>query len=91
MPRWETLGYIGVDSGTVMVVDPCYVVPDADWDAWHHEYKDKDGFDNYFAEMESGGIAVNTAHGDGQYAVEARRDNRGNILEIRIKFDWDEE
>lgn len=88
---WETIGYIGVDSGTVMVVDPCYVVPDEDWTDWYHEFSDGGGFERNYQEMDSGGIAVITAHGDGAYAVEARRDRNGNILEIRVKFDWPDE
>lgn len=28
--HWVLLGYAGVDSGTLMVVDPCYVLPDED-------------------------------------------------------------
>src|SRR5574338_1719102 len=27
-PKWHRVGEVYVDSGTVMVVDPCYVLPD---------------------------------------------------------------
>lgn len=91
MSKWETLGHIGVDSGTIMVVDPCYVVPDDDWMNWYYEYRDKNGFDNWFAHMDSDGIAVTTPHGDGVYPVEARRNKNGQIVEIRILLGWDDE
>lgn len=85
MSKWETLGYIGVDAGTIMVVDPCYVVPDDDWSDWCREFDSKGGFNERYAHMDSDGIAVLTAHGDGQYAVEAKYEN-DVIVEIRIKF-----
>lgn len=86
MSQWETLGYIGVDSGTIMVVDPCYVIPDELWSDSCHEFDDKKGFDKRYAEMADGGIHILTAHGDGSYAVEALRDSRGVITEIRVRF-----
>lgn len=83
---WKTIGYVGVDSGTVMIGDPCYVVPDEDWSDFCSEYDGKGGFDKRFAEMDDGYIAVTTAHGDGEYAVEARYDGP-RIVELRIKFE----
>jgi hypothetical protein len=91
MPKWEIIGAIGVDSGTVMVGDPCYVVPDENWSAWCQEYKDKGGFDSRAVEMDDGYLAVTTPHGDGYYDVEARRNKHGQIVEIRIRLGWDDE
>lgn len=85
MSDWKTIGYIGVDSGTVMVVDPCYIVPDDDWMDFCREFDDNGGYAKRYVEMNSGGIAVTTAHGDGSYAVEAKYE--GNVIvELRIKF-----
>lgn len=91
MPKWTTVGYIGVDSGTVMVVDPCYIIAEDKWMDFHHEYAGRNGFETHSAEMECGGVAVTTAHGDGEYPVEARFDTYGRVLEIRIKFDYEDE
>jgi hypothetical protein len=91
MSKWETIGYIGVDSGTVMVGDPCYVVPDEIWSDWCHEFDRNGGHDNRMAEMDDGYLAITTPHGDGSYPVKARRNNRGQIVELRIQLGWDDE
>lgn len=91
MPKWETIGYIGVDSGTVMVGDPCYVVPDELWSDWCREYDSGGGFDAKYLEMGDGTIAITTPHGDGSYPVKARRNDRGQIVELRIQLGWDDE
>lgn len=91
MSKWETIGYIGVDSGTVMVGDPCYVVTDANWSSWCKEFDHQGGFDKHFVKMSDGTISVSTPHGDGNYPVKARRNGRGQIIEIRIQLGWDDE
>lgn len=87
--KWETLGRIGVDSGTIMFIDPCYLVPKEDWTNFCMEYESKEV--GRSAKMNCGGIAVTTAHGDGQYAVKGRYNKRGQIVEVRINFEWDDE
>lgn len=92
---YETVGYIGVDAGIVMVVDPCYMVPNDNWHEFCDEYWEKSGKTTGesglggIADMK-GGIVVQTAWGDGLYPVSVRRDNSGRITEIRVVFDWDE-
>jgi hypothetical protein len=84
MSTWVTIGHIGVDSGTVMVGDPCYVVPDDLWSDWCKEFEEKEH--QHASEMEPGYFAVTTAHGDGSYPVEAKYDANGRVTEIRVKF-----
>lgn len=91
MSKWETIGYIGVDSGTIMVGDPCYVVPDENWSDWCDEFKDAGGYNTYFAAMGDGTLSVSTPHGDGMYDVKARRNKHGQIVEIRIQLGWEDE
>lgn len=53
--KWELIGYCGVDSGTLMLVDPCYVLPDKTMmtnpkamEKWAGEHK---GYGEMFDEM----------------------------------------
>lgn len=87
--KWETIGHFGVDSGTVMVGDPCYVVPDENWSDWCMEFERNEH--QRVAEMDAGYFAITTPHGDGSYPVKARRNDYGQIVEIRIQLGWDGE
>jgi hypothetical protein len=94
MARFEKVGYIGVDSGQVMLIDPCYIKKD-----FESEFKDKPDL-NYAGACEVtlskagcgnfGGdgmaFATRTAFGDGTYPVYIKRDESGMILEMKIKF-----
>ena len=94
MASFEKVGYIGVDSGQVMLIDPCYIKND-----FESEFKAKPGL-NYAGACEVtlssegygnfGGVemafATRTAHGDGVYPVYVKRDANGTILEMKIKF-----
>ena len=92
------IGSIYVDSGTVWVGDPCYVLGQ---DASHGVNEVGDLFakiqdsehdqDGHSAPLGKGiGIASTTGWGDGEYPVYARKvGNR--IAELRIVFITDEE
>jgi hypothetical protein len=94
MPRFEKVGYIGVDSGQIMLIDPCYIRKD-----FESEFKDKPDL-NYAGACEVtlskdgcgnfGGIemafATRTAYGDGRYPVYVKRCPEGRILEVKVKF-----
>lgn len=86
--KWETIGRIGVDSGTIMFIDPCYLVPGEDWSNFCAEYEKKEVGRSAILR---GGVAITTPHGDGTYAVKARYNKRGQIVEIRMNFEWDNE
>ena len=38
MSNWKKIGECGVDSGTIMIVDPCYVLPDKETDKPKYTY-----------------------------------------------------
>jgi hypothetical protein len=81
---FETVGYIGVDAGIVMFVDPCYIVPDEDWSKFCDELFEKE--ENGVTQMR-GGIVATTLHGDGSYPVQVRRNSNGRVVEVRVLFD----
>lgn len=92
------VGYIGVDSGQVMLIDPCYIKSDFDGDM-----HDKPGL-NYAGacrvtlsdegcgnfggpgQPEEMAFATRTAYGDGLYPVYIRRDADGRVAEMSIRF-----
>jgi len=90
---WERIGAIPVDSGTLMISDPCYAAENVTGhghssNAWRE-----------FCEMmaqnridDEGHMAVKFGHvitgfgGDGFYPVYVKRDELGNVTELRVKF-----
>jgi hypothetical protein len=94
MKGWEYIGDIGVDSGTVMLVDPGYVLP---WDETGEkglDYGRAQGLDKPehragMSEFELGGqdlgVLISSGFGDGMYPVYVRR-AFGRIAELRVEF-----
>lgn len=101
----EQVGMIGVDSGQVIIGDPCYL------DSWKgHEFasdrpgeysyagactatlSDK-GYGNLRYDMGHDGaaFACATRWGDGTYPVYAEFDKDGRVISLTIKFDDDGE
>jgi len=83
----ELLGHVGVDSGVVMIGDPCY------------GEGEKPGalMESIIAAAETatevctpqgdlGGIAVPTPFGDGVFPVFAQRDSDGRIVRLTVEF-----
>ena len=95
MSKFEKVGYIGVDSGQVMLIDPCYIGKD-----FANEYGDKAGL-NYSGACEAslsktccgnfGGrdmaFCTGTTHGDGVYPVYVKRNRNGRVTAMMIDFD----
>jgi hypothetical protein len=77
--KWKRIGQVGVDSGTVVIADPCYV--------------DKLNYDEnprstgpYPAIY---GVISQSGYGDGRYPVYARMEG-GRVMELRVVFDTPE-
>ena len=90
---FKKIGTFGVDSGTVMIVDPCYVIgddtaiPNKDWSGFVDDHLIKGGdLPNTVQIMGSMAVVSSTGYGDGCYDVWAREVD-GRIMELRIVFD----
>ncbi|WP_281202661.1 hypothetical protein [Cytobacillus kochii] len=80
----QHIGSVGVDSGMLMISDPCYV-KEAVNDKCEQIYeatKEKGA-----AQILNGySLGLNTAYGDGIYDVYAKKDEHGRILKVEIAF-----
>ena len=78
MMEWKQIGFVGVDSGTLMISDPCYTVgtETLEWDEFCENHLFKDGAD-LGSEWDDGtGVTAATRWGDGKYPVFALFDDR---------------
>jgi hypothetical protein len=86
---WKVIGKVGVDSGTLIIGDPCYFF-DNEWTEKDFEAELLDSDDEYInIPFKTGyphkAVLFHTPSGDGTYDVEAKiRD--GKIKEMRIVF-----
>jgi len=88
---WKTIGFVGVDSGTLMVIDPCYATDfkDKDYDEFVVD-KSRDKFTQVPFQHGHVGRAVvfSSGCGDGLYKVKAKfetlKDWGERITEVRI-------
>lgn len=89
--RKVRVGSIGVDSGQIMIVDPCYVLNDE----FAHGSSPTGGkydevcratTDTHHGETSFGAFATATLHGDGVYPVVADLDEYGRIIRLTISF-----
>jgi len=86
MSTEKLVGHCGVDSGQILIVDPCYVL--------HDNYNDGGPYrqccDVTLGETPAGeaasGVATATNFGDGSYPVYVTFDSAGRPTEARIVF-----
>ena len=82
----KLIGHCGVDSGQILVIDPCYVYKD--------EYGSGGDYDECcqitLSEDKAGqtmlGVVTSTYSGDGVYPVYATTDEHGGIMSVEIVF-----
>jgi hypothetical protein len=74
----ELVGHVGVDTGTLVLIDPCYAF---DSTAIFDELGER-----AHAEVPGAAVAVRTGYGDGWYPVYATRNADGRVIGIEIKF-----
>jgi hypothetical protein len=88
------IGNIGVDSGAVLISDPCYVLRQdgqqenspsyGDFLAAADEHREN----GYFSHISfNDGVITETTYGDGVYPVYARFDRYGRITQVIIDFE----
>ena len=92
--RITTLGYASVDSGQLLVIDPCYVWDDPfkgdvptgkPYDTACRLTLDSKGY----GEVE-GGVVFGTLHGDGRYRIKAETDRVGRVVRVIIDLDFED-
>lgn len=87
MPKpvgFELAGGVWVDSGTLMIVDPCYVDEGFDYNEWG----DRIDFENdKVPGPVRGSYAMSTRWGDGTYPVYVKRDQDGRITAMLVDTD----
>jgi len=93
----QLIGHIGVDSGLVMIGDPCYANyedhkdhPIHDWNEFCKSLEFSSGpimkSLDFTAGHEGLGVIVTSGCGDGMYPVTAETDKDGTITSITIDF-----
>jgi hypothetical protein len=105
--NWVVIGSCSVDSGTLMIIDPCYIDGGFDYDAWAPYdptandclRRDQTALgvipcptDSYGLDSDLG-VAFSTAYGDGSYTVWGRLNSAGRVVAIMVdtEDDGDEE
>jgi len=85
MPKGELIGHCGVDSGQILLIDPCYVYKD--------EYGSGGDYDQCCqitlsegAGQTDLGVVTSSGYGDGVYPVYAQKDSNGRIKQVTITF-----
>lgn len=81
--EWELIGEAPVDSGQIMVIDPCYVLDGEAYESVCKVTLSEKGC----GPVSDGGTVVGTAYGDGVYPVFGRRDDQGRIVELRVDLE----
>jgi len=94
--EWELVGRVPVDSGQVMITDPCYLEEfendnySADDDNTEVTFSYSGACRRTLADgagqVTSLAVASSTGYGDGMYPVYARHDNSGRIVQLAVDF-----
>lgn len=79
----ERIGSVCVDSGMLMITDPCYV-KEATSEKCATIYEATNNEDNSGSILNGLGLAFQTGYGDGIYDVYAKRDENGRIVKVEI-------
>ena len=68
------IGQVGVDSGTLMLIDPCYVIGDK----WNEKYYKEEvcGDWHNYKQLKNSGVIFSSGLGDGIYEVYATISNK---------------
>ena len=94
MTKWKTIGEVCIDSGTIMLCDPCRA---DEVSGWWDDYCERTDLNKSPDSVEINGrkdfpigVITRTGIGDGCYAVEARYEQHPfmgkRVAEIRIRF-----
>ncbi len=83
------IGRTGVDSGSIVITDPCYTADGSTAEQWKAQIRTKDGDSQLLNEL---GVPVGVWHatrsGYGIYPVYAHYDAEGQITKLSIEFQY---
>ncbi len=86
MEKKKQIGVVGVDSGTLLLGDPCYWLSDEDYNKELLQSNfDKSHQVNYDLGHAGKGVIVSSGYGDGCYPVFATIQD-GRVKEVTVKF-----
>ena len=90
MPKGELIGHCGVDSGQILLIDPCYVYKDDFTGGDTPTGGDYDECCRITISEGAGqtqlGVVTSSGYGDGVYPVYAQKDGNGRIKQVTITF-----
>ena len=91
----KLIGHIGVDSGNIFIIDPCYIKnhPELfDDDKWGDFVKARHPTEKSIQAMPLfSGVVSHTNYGDGDYPVYVTFDDEGKPTKLEIDFVGDDE
>ncbi len=83
-PPKSQKGTWGVDSGNLMVIDPCYVSNGFDYELWCDESSNSRARKNVGVEDWTGGVTFPSGYGDGEYEIWIKVTEGGWVAETRV-------
>ena len=86
----KVIGYCGVDSGQILLIDPCYVwsddfIPGGEPTGGDYDAACRITLSDQKAGEVAGGVVTSTTWGDGLYPVTAKFDGK-RIVSVTIDF-----
>jgi len=93
----ELIGSVDVDSGSIFIGDPCYIVQDEAWREFSRPYIAALHKNKVFVSLEhkvgfeGKGVMACTLYGDGSYPVYAKFNKNGGIESMTIDFTQEDE
>nr|WP_263327860.1 DUF4241 domain-containing protein [Neobacillus sp. Marseille-Q6967] len=83
----EIVGRVAVDSGQLLITDPCYLEKKSN-ESLYEEVCKKTTSPKRLGQVLNGlAFATSSGYGDGIYDVFAEKDEEGRVISIEIRFD----
>ena len=86
MPKGQLIGHCGVDSGQILLIDPCYVYKDDYGSGGDYDQCCQITLADEGAGQTELGVVTSSGYGDGTYPVYAEKDGNGKIKQVTIVF-----
>ena len=84
----ELIGYCPVDSGLMMLSDPCYILDEGPRpNKYSKEILDSLENEQSIRILNDSAVVCSTAYGDGTYPVYVTKNQEGRISSMTIDFD----